>query len=679
MPDNSDAEIAIESLLNLSGNQNTHNPRKHHQDERNDETISLAPVPKLTRLLRDGKGKFMFIGDSANLSFLQNIRRLVKSSIGDCAFVNDHFRHGMIESTPSGLPQWTGSQDLPAQLRPSAEESMELVHQFFLATSGVIDLFDAGDLPNPSGENEFTNSIFYLVVAIGAQARRTGNDDDLAELYFNHGRQLAMLSFMDDPSVLTIQAYSLITMYMLGASRRNGAFMNLGIAVRAAHALGLHRHDTTALFCPRERRTRERIWKSIRVLDLFLSASLGRPPATSEAENRVMNWNRPSTYQDEDSIDAQSFSAIVSICFIFERILIEVYGKKTVSTNLVESISQQHREWTSALPKGLQIDEIDGTGDNLRELLGRTHLSTSFYWSIILLTRPFLVYRVSAHIKNNGLIIENPEDSSNPKSRSSLISTFADACVDSAVRSIDIIDTLIRQPGIPKNLPLVINSGFVSSLVCGVALFGDFDRSFPLRHSLEKGQEALRFFGKTDPTARRYIQIVTYMRAAVETYVGKRDQREMENRRKLVSHMFGQVLRNPPEPELHQNADVAQGSSPVGQQYGSRGHANQLNGLQFATPNQNSPWYPNPIQQDGGYEPGPNINTSELLADSIPPPNAQTSDQVFTVLPPYAESGIRHLSPDSSSLPSYAEEIPLFSIMNEFDPLMNGNYMLGTG
>lgn len=97
MPDTSDAEIAIESLLNLSGGQN--NPRKHHRDKREDETASHAPVPKLARLLRDGKGKFMFIGDSANLSFLQNIRRLVKSSIGDTPFTTDHLRHSMVSSS----------------------------------------------------------------------------------------------------------------------------------------------------------------------------------------------------------------------------------------------------------------------------------------------------------------------------------------------------------------------------------------------------------------------------------------------------------------------------------------------------------------------------------------------------------------------------------------------------
>jgi hypothetical protein len=580
-----------------------------------------------------------------------------------------------------------GFHNLPTEFRPSFEGSKDLIQQYLLATSGVLDLFDAEDLlqqlphllqGNSSDQNEFTSSIYYLVFAIGTQARCDRNDENLAEMYFNYGRQLAMLSFMDDPSVLTIQSYALITMYMLGACRRNGAFMNLGIAVRAAHALGLHRHDTSSLFCARECQIRERVWKSIRVLDLFLSASLGRPFATSEVENDVMTWNR-SAGQHEGSIDAQSFSAVVSICFIFERILTEVYGKRMVSTDLVESISQQHREWTAALPTGLKIDGLskqdDDSSGNLRQVIGRTHLSNAFYWSIILLTRPFLVYQVSARIKNKG----SREDTNGSDGHSPLISTFADACVDSAVRSMDIIDSLLQQPNLPKTLPLVINSIFVNALVVGVAFFGDFDRSFPLNRGLDQAENGLRFFGRFDPTGRRYVQIIEYLRAAVKTYVGKRDRREMENRRKVVSHMFGQVLGSPPESETSGNSGISPPSGRVEQHYNHENRQDAQNMVQYSASHDINQLDSAPVRQNGSHELAPTITTSGFFANSMPLSNPQNVDQVFTMLPPYSESGISQLSPESSSLPSYVEEIPLFSILNDFDPIFNGNFTFDAG
>lgn len=60
-------------------------------------------MPKLARLLRDGQGKFMYVGDSASLSFLQSVRRIVSSSIGDCDFTTDPMRHSILETAPEHI------------------------------------------------------------------------------------------------------------------------------------------------------------------------------------------------------------------------------------------------------------------------------------------------------------------------------------------------------------------------------------------------------------------------------------------------------------------------------------------------------------------------------------------------------------------------------------------------
>jgi hypothetical protein len=74
MADTSDVELAIEHLMNLdndrSGEESRSLPWQYSP------ASSAATMPHLSRLIRDAKGKFMFIGDSANLSPLQNIRRL---------------------------------------------------------------------------------------------------------------------------------------------------------------------------------------------------------------------------------------------------------------------------------------------------------------------------------------------------------------------------------------------------------------------------------------------------------------------------------------------------------------------------------------------------------------------------------------------------------------------------
>ena len=65
-----------------------------------------------SRLLQDQRGRYMFIGDSANLSFLQVLRRVVGECIGSCSFVDDPLRSLMVEASPEGQPEWlnAGSQ-----------------------------------------------------------------------------------------------------------------------------------------------------------------------------------------------------------------------------------------------------------------------------------------------------------------------------------------------------------------------------------------------------------------------------------------------------------------------------------------------------------------------------------------------------------------------------------------
>jgi hypothetical protein len=518
-----DAEIAIESLLELSGGRSAartptleaipdmmFNPHPiTHADPGNgvdvQDPASRAPVPKLARLLKDGHGKFIFVGDSSNLAFVQNIRRLVKAEIGESGLTRDPLRHAMVEVNAS-IPLPKGRK----VKRPSASEARNLVRHYLLASSGFIDLFEQGEilesvsrwaaLPEKE-EDGIEASIYYLVLAIGTQVKlgsegREVNEQgvspgvdgapSVAEVYLQRGRELVAASFMDDPSVMTIQSYALITFFMLTACRRNGAFMLLGIAVRAAYALGLHRGDISRLFEQKERETRERVWKSLRMLDLYMSASLGRPPATSEVDGGSVSWDAKSRDYETIQMAGLNSSAMLRICFIFERIMNEVYCRREVSVQLVESISRQYRDWTLQLPAGLHQDGLDqtpGSGSpTLQQTIGVAHLKSAYYWSIILLTRPFLIFKVSGKLKRRrkqqqlhsnqqqsmtGGGEDEEEDKAGPAvasgSSSEVTSTLSEACIDAALRSVEIASDLVHTPGVPKRLFVVTNSSFGKS------------------------------------------------------------------------------------------------------------------------------------------------------------------------------------------------------------------------
>jgi hypothetical protein len=120
-------------------------------------------------------------------------------------------------------------------------------------TSGFLNLgCDDGtlsslvDSTDPKSDREKTRAaILDLMVAIGAQSRLNDPESLQTErFYFARGQQRTFANFLADPSMDLVRVFLLMSFYMLGACRRNAAFMYLGVASRAAVALGFH-EDTT--------------------------------------------------------------------------------------------------------------------------------------------------------------------------------------------------------------------------------------------------------------------------------------------------------------------------------------------------------------------------------------------------------------------------------------------------
>jgi hypothetical protein len=81
----------------------------------------------------------------------------------------------------------------------------------------------------------------YLILAIGAQCRGLSPSDlQYSATFFSQGQALAFQGMLRDPTLDMVRDFLLMAFYMLGACHRNAAFMYLGVAAKAASALGLH-------------------------------------------------------------------------------------------------------------------------------------------------------------------------------------------------------------------------------------------------------------------------------------------------------------------------------------------------------------------------------------------------------------------------------------------------------
>ncbi|KAF2796944.1 hypothetical protein K505DRAFT_192414, partial [Melanomma pulvis-pyrius CBS 109.77] len=497
----------------------------------------------------DGEDK-VYIGDAAALSFLQTIRHFVQRQMGPNVFSSDPRRHSMLEQ---GVPAQTVRME--ARDFPELTYAKEAAEAYFasvsrLRTFGLIDILDVPQFYEDLARwihgyfptSEPTSAIFFLVLAIGAQSRSADAlDERRAQVYFNHGRQLACLNLLDDPSIATTQAYILIAFHMLAACRRNGAYMNLGIAARSAHAMGLHRRAANAALDDSDAMSRSRIWKTLRLLDLIVSSTLGRPSATSAQETDFTHERcirAPTHAAPRRDIPALALSEAVRVFLIVETIVADVYSKKTISIAEAETISAQLRRWSAQLPKELrETESSDALGgmEGRAVVLAKANVAFCYYYAMMLLMRPFLIFHLKRHAdavacEGTGPERSAPEDVDSEK--------VANACIDSAVYMLDLMWSLMQNRMLFKNMTFIIAWVFGAGLVAGLAFFGSLGSPVETSRALTQALAVCTFFAATSPQAQRYHAILTSLLTACRQYHTQLSAMRPASRRRIVAKIF---------------------------------------------------------------------------------------------------------------------------------------------
>lgn len=417
--------------------------------EEHDET----EVPREARLLWDSQGKLIFIGDCAPLSFFQTVRQLVTSSVDATAFSPETSRYSVLENAYPRASAHPTRAAGPPSIDPVHVHSSVL--GYLSITVGLVDLFDdsrladdislwAAQSQSQNGPDDMTSVIYYLVLAIG----HLKQDQQLSQSYFDFARDRALANVGGNMSIATVQAFLLITLYSLCACQINGAFLFFGLAVRAAYSIGIHRTEVNARFGPEIRRQRDRMWKSLRAVDLFLSTSMGRPPATSDVDCTV-----PYRATDEDGQEAfDLLNASVQIFLIMETIVVEVYSRRKISLRLTEGISHDLREWSARwLPRLKTTVAKTGPAETAADLNGACQALSTYYYAVILVSRPFLMHELYRRIA-----VHPQRATPTPSGLASAKARLADACIDAASLMVDPIHDLVQRGLMTQRAPVVV-------------------------------------------------------------------------------------------------------------------------------------------------------------------------------------------------------------------------------
>ncbi|CRK21799.1 hypothetical protein BN1708_013227 [Verticillium longisporum] len=494
-----------------------------------DEETSLL---QSTRMLQDPTGRLLYVGDSASLAYLQLIRMIVETRTGPNDFTTDPSRHKIMEPTIS-MP----ANVRPSHILPDQETAKILVASFFTNTHGLIEIFNRSAFEasvgacysDPLSAQSSFICLLYLTFAIGtvlgtplpstredAVFKKLRTDQfNRAEMFFRSAKSLAdPVSGFEDADFWSVQALSLMAVYMLAVSKRNAAYAYFGMAVRSAFALGLHRvQENHSIFTSEDVRLRRNLWRSLFVLDRFLAASLGRPAAIAEDEcsdDALMVFEKNDLGELTRVSDTSSgLDAAVRSCQVIGQILKKIYARRRISLRLAHEIAEQCQTWSSTLHPDLHCTKVRTGPWHAAQGIAALHVNLLYSHSILLLTRPFFICQLSkVHNERSGVKLPVPRWVNR-------MSKYCEACFAASTHTIDLVQQAYESNYLPQRNPFVLYFLFAASLIVLSNEFGSVYANPSYELLINNSITIMQYCAKSEPQANRLLYILISFKAAV--------------------------------------------------------------------------------------------------------------------------------------------------------------------
>ncbi|ROW11228.1 hypothetical protein VMCG_01307 [Cytospora schulzeri] len=215
-------------------------------------------------------------------------------------------------------------------------------------------------IPRPHGDSWLV--LAYVVAAIGVwSSAKTG--DNLDFTLFAQARSILSFNFLELGNLTLVQALTLTSNYQQKRDRPNSAYNYLGLAVRMAMGLGLHKEFQGWNISPLNMEIRRRVWWSLCVFDCGATITFSRPLTwpfdgvevslprnVHDRELTPNSLNYPAETEDITPYTAVRTQAAFHLAtnFVYTRVI----GKPLPSAEeLVELDKERIEPWVKSIPR----------------------------------------------------------------------------------------------------------------------------------------------------------------------------------------------------------------------------------------------------------------------------------------------------------------------------------------
>ncbi|RCK58986.1 Filamentous growth regulator 27 [Candida viswanathii] len=493
------------------------------------------------KVLYDSQGNLRYVGESSPLSFLFECRNIFNERLGPSTFTSETDTLEVIEDPE----EFTQVVQVLLPDRQLFEDILELFCINLLQASYFVDveyfkthtlnaIYENFDQCSP-GQIAITNMILgngllFAEIANHPILKRLSSPNMKSSSYFDYGYYLTK-SYMHFGMLWIVEGFLLAYCYYQVKQHRNTAWLMLGMGVRSAQAMGLHRRYINESFTDYNFVVhRRRLYRTLYILDRITSILLGRPLIIDDYD-----WDDFDSedifVRDDNGIIIQDprFEAMIHECKIVRvggKVLRNFYLEGIMNPFKAEKLAIELKLWSLNLPEHLQIDklfveEVAKPGDFLDNKIPLLIMHICQLYLIVLVGRPFFMYLIFNKKRRKNIL-------NKPKTKQEIaMKNFIAITVKSSLLIVQLVDkyiTTLKFKSARIELHGTTHATLMACLVIGLSIlylehnrytFQDVYYSAKLMKYLNIGKKIYTFYEQSNPMSTRFRIIVEQMQQAL--------------------------------------------------------------------------------------------------------------------------------------------------------------------
>lgn len=302
--------------------------------------------------------------------------------------------------------------------------------------------------------------VFFMVLALGTlmDLDLPAHSSESMQFYQIARSAMAIDSVLEKPSIIAIQALILMCHFMFLSDMAGPRWVVMGIVVKVAQSIGLHRDSGKWKLDPVETQKRRELFYEIVTYDSWQSLTFGRPPSlsTTHVDCKLPHGSANTSTADKEMSFAAWKHSFAAECQ--SLVHDQAFGAKTPSYSTIQELDTKVKNWY--IPPSLQVPGF-----------GNSKIGSELEQPAIELTMQryiaFAIKEITLFYMHRGFFAQALEDSSNDPMGSRYAPSVL-AAYQSAMTFVALVESLFKQhPQLTERMWFLFTHVFSCAIVLG--------------------------------------------------------------------------------------------------------------------------------------------------------------------------------------------------------------------